>query len=126
MDDEVAAELGDKPLPMAETFGDWNDAFENDETEGNDLRRSDADGYAPEAFDQYLTAEIVAIRGGDLLCGTVKSRKLEFDGKPIGVSNLNPHLDTQEYLVCFEDDTKKTYTANLNAESLYSQIDDEG
>ncbi len=46
LDQEVAAELDDEPLPMAETFGDWNDAFENDETEGNDLRRSDADGYS--------------------------------------------------------------------------------
>ena len=32
----------------------------------------------------------------------------------------------REYLVCFEDGTEETYTANLIAESLYSQIDDEG
>jgi hypothetical protein len=30
----------------------------------------------------------------------------------------------REYLVCFDDGTEETYTANLIAESLYSQIDD--
>ena len=53
-DEEVAAELGDERFPMAEIFGNWNDAFKNNETEGSDLRRSDADDYTPEAFDQYL------------------------------------------------------------------------
>jgi hypothetical protein len=66
-DEEVAIELGDEQFPRAENSGDWNDAFENDKVEENDFRRSDADDYTPEAFDQYLSAEIVADRGGDLL-----------------------------------------------------------
>ena len=105
-DEEVAIELGDEQFPRAENSGDWNDAFENDEVEENDFQRSDADDYTPEAFDQYLSAEIVADRGGDLLRGTVKSRKRYFEGKPIGSSNPNPLLNTREYLVCFEDGTE--------------------
>ena len=124
-DEEVAEVQGDDQLPRLELFGDWNDTNEDDE-DGNDLRRSDADEYTPEAFDQYLPAEIVADRGGDLLRGAVKSRKRDCDGKPVGSSNPNPLLDTREYLVCFELGTEETYTANLIAESLYSQIDDEG
>ena len=120
--EEVADELGPDQFPLVDVFGDWNDASGGDD----DLRRSDADEYTPEAFDQYLTAEIVTDRGGDILRGTVKSRKRDRDGKPIGSSNLNPLLDSREYLVCFEDGTEETYTANLIAECLYSQIDDEG
>ncbi len=69
---------------------------------------------------------IVTDRGGEPLRGTVKSRKRDHDGKPIGSSNPNPLLDSREYLVCFEDGTEETYTANLIAECLYSQVDDEG
>ncbi|KAI2509777.1 hypothetical protein MHU86_4630 [Fragilaria crotonensis] len=56
---------------LVDIFGDLNDATED----GGEFRRSDADDYTPEAFDQYLTAEIVTDRGGDILRGTVKSRK---------------------------------------------------
>ena len=56
----------------------------------------------------------------------MKSRKRDHDGKRIGSSNPNPLLDSREYLVCFEDGTEETYTANLIAECLYSQVDDEG
>ena len=122
---EVAGELGDEQFPLVDIFGEMNDAEEEDKDE-NPLKRSDADEYTPEAFDKYLTAEIVTDRGGDLLRGTVKSRKRDSDGKPKGSSNPNPLLDTREYLVCFEDGTEETYTANLIAECLYSQIDDEG
>jgi hypothetical protein len=70
-DEEVANELGEGHYPMVDLFGDWNDAPETEESEPDDLRRSDADEYTPEAFDQYLTAEIITDRGGDLLRGTV-------------------------------------------------------
>jgi hypothetical protein len=97
---------------VVDIFGDWNDAPGAEEN----LLGSDADDYTPEAFDQYLTAEIVTNRGGEPLRGTLKSRKRDYDGKPIGSSNPNPLLDTREYLDCFEDGTEETYTANLIAE----------
>ena len=123
--EEVAGELGNDLLPLIDIFEDTNDA-QIEDSETNPLRRSDADEYTPEAFDKYLTAEIVTDRGGDLLRGTVKSRQRDGDGKPVGSSNPNPLLDTREYLVCFEDGTEETYTANLIAECLYSQIDESG
>jgi hypothetical protein len=120
--EQVAEELGENQFPLVDIFGDLNDATED----GGELRRSDADDYTSEAFYQYLTAEIVTDRGGHILCGTVKSRKRDHDGKPIGSSNPNPLLDSREYLVCFEVGTEETYAANLIAECLYSQIDDDG
>ena len=109
--EEVADKLGENQFPLVDIFGDLHDATED----GNELHRSGADDYTPEAFDQYLTAEVVTDRGGDILRGTVKSRKRDHDGKPIGSSNPNPLLDSREYLVCFEDGTEETYTANLIA-----------
>ena len=43
--------------------------------------------------------------------------------------NQNPYiplLDSSEYLVEFGDGTTKELTANIIAESMFSQIDDEG
>ena len=118
----MAAELGNDVLPHVDLFGDMDDA-----TDGEDIQlRADADEYTPETFDKYLSAQIFTERGSDKLHGTVKSRKRGSDGKPVGSSNPNLILDTREYLVCFEDGTEDTYTANLIAESIYSQIDDRG
>ena len=95
--DEVFAELGDDALPQVETLGDGYEATQ---------LQTDADEYTPEAFDEYLSAQIVTDRGGEMLRGTVKSRERDCDGKPVGSSNPNPILDTREYLVCFEDGTE--------------------
>jgi hypothetical protein len=127
-DREVNDEMGDGHFIRADLFNDQDDHFDND-TDGpvdDKLRRSEADDYSPEAFDKYLTAEIVTDRGGEILRGTVTSRKRDRDGTPIGTAHANPLLDTREYLICFDDGTEETYTANLIAESLYSQIDDGG
>ena len=118
----VLAEIGNNALPHVNLFGDPDDAIDAETTQF----RADADEYTPEAFDKYLSAQIVTDRGGEMLRGTVRSRKRDSDGKPIGSSNPNPILDTREYLVCFEDGTEDAYTANLIAESIYSQIDDSG
>jgi hypothetical protein len=116
---EVFAELGEDIFPHVEILGDVNDADEGEATQ----LRADSDEYTPEAFDKYLNA---TDRGGDMLRGTVKSRKRDSDGKPVGSSNPNPILDTREYLVCFENGTEETYTANLIAECIYSLIDKNG
>ena len=118
--EEVFAEIGDDVLPHVDLFQD-----DVDDDAAPQLR-ADADEYTPEAFDRSLSAQIVTDRCGKTLRGTVKSRKRDSDGKPIGSSNPNPILDTREYLVCFEDGTEDTYTANLIAECIYSQVDDQG
>ncbi|MFY8201679.1 MAG: hypothetical protein ACOVLE_13465, partial [Pirellula staleyi] len=126
-DQDVIDEIGDGHFARIDIFGDLGDDLNyEDDPVDEELRRSEADDYTPEAFDKYLTAEIVTDRGGEVLRGTVMSRKRDRDGVPIGKADANPILDTREYLVCFEDGTEETYTANLIAESLYSQIDDGG
>ena len=125
-DRDLANEIGDEHFPMADLFVDPDDIEDTLDELHDDLRQSEADDYSPEAFDEYLNAEIKATRGDVLLRGTVVSRKRDRDGIPTGREHSNPLLDTREYLVCFEDGTSDIYTANLIAESLYSQVDDAG
>ena len=47
-------------------------------------------------------------------------------GKPIGVTNDNPIIDSSVYQVEFRDGTMSEYTANIIAENLYSQVDEYG
>ena len=88
--------------------------------------RPEADDYTPEAYDQYLMAQVQLPRGGESQHATVKARKRGPDGNPIGKRNSNPLLDTREYEVEFADGTTDSYTANQIAQNLYSQVDDAG
>jgi hypothetical protein len=58
--------------------------------------------------------------------GELIRRKKDHNGRPIGIQNENPILDTREYKVIFPDGTLQSYLANTLAENIYSQIDDEG
>ena len=44
----------------------------------------------------------------------------------LGTQNPNPLLDTATYEVKFDDGEVDTYTANIIAEHIYSQVDDDG
>ena len=44
----------------------------------------------------------------------------------IGKSNSNPLLDTSQYEVEFEDGSVEKYSANIIAEHIYAQLDDDG
>jgi uncharacterized lipoprotein YajG len=52
-------------------------------------------------------------------------RKRDESGNPIVVANSNPILDTRVYDVQFPDGKMETYVANVIAENIYSQLDNE-
>ena len=56
----------------------------------------------------------------------VKGCKRDADGRPIGRQHPNPLLDTPLYEVEFPDGSTEAITANLIAETLRSQVDNEG
>jgi hypothetical protein len=58
--------------------------------------------------------------------GRVAARKRDRDGNPVGLANSNPILDTRSYVVHFDDGDQTELTANMTAESLYSQCDPNG
>jgi hypothetical protein len=86
----------------------------------------EADEFTPEAYDEYLTAEVLLPNMGEMTKAKVTDRKRDADGNPIGLRNPNPLLDTRQYEVEFADGATDVFTANLIAENLYSQVDEEG
>jgi hypothetical protein len=86
----------------------------------------ETDGFTPEEYDEYLTAEVLLPNMGEVTKAKVVGRKRDADGKPVGLRNTNPMLDTRQYEVEFADGATDVFTANLIAENLYSQVDEEG
>jgi hypothetical protein len=80
----------------------------------------------PEVGDNYVSAQLAFPRGGELANGRVVSQKRDSDGNPIGRAHNNPILDTRTYNVEFDNGDVTELTANVIAESMYSQCDIEG
>jgi hypothetical protein len=78
-------------------------------------------------LDKYIGAQILlpGPDGVEVLC-RVKGRKRTADGTAIGTPNPNPILDTRIFEVEFPDGHVDAYTTNVIAESLYSNVDDDG
>jgi hypothetical protein len=84
----------------------------------------DADEY--DDLDKYIGAQLLLDAGGEKLQARVIKRSRGPDGEAIGRYHKNPIFDTRAYLVELADGTVDEYTANVIAENLYSQVDDEG
>ena len=83
---------------------------------------------APPINDGFLNMEVGLPRGDDdaLMHAIVKKRKLDDNGLQIGTYHNNPLLDTRAYEVEYSDGTIKILTANIIAENLLAQVDEEG
>ena len=62
----------------------------------------------------------------DVEHAVVKKRRVDEEGKPIGISNKNPLLDTAQYEVEFSNGDIEIMMANTIAENLLAQVDEEG
>ena len=88
--------------------------------------RPEADD-AEELLDKYLNAELILDLGsGTERRGRVIKRSRGLDGEAIGRAHANPLFDTREYDVEFLDGSVEKYQANVIAENMFAQIDDEG
>ena len=80
-----------------------------------------------EAIDKYLNMELILGAGtDDQRRGRVVKRARGIDGEYIGHSHSNPLFDTRQYEVEFTDGTTEKYAANVIAENMFAQVDDEG
>ena len=61
-----------------------------------------------------------------LVHATVKRRAVDNEGRPIGKSSTNPILDSRAYEVEFIDGQTEVLTANVIAENILSQINEDG
>lgn len=97
-----------------------------DEVDGSSTPNLEADDVTPEDLDNYVGARIMLPRAGEQAPGRVTSRKRDRDGNLSGTSNANPILDSRTYNVEFEDGDVTEFTANVIAENMYAQCDEEG
>ena len=124
------SKVGDKPDPNDyedlladdEDFAEeFNRTFSNDEVKEEDITPT------PEQFDGYINMEIAIDRGDEYPeLGKVVKRIKGNDGKPIGIAHSNPKLDTRMYEIEFQDGHMEAISANIIAENLFAQIDEEG
>ena len=78
--------------------------------------------------DRYMNMELGLPRGpdGTMIKAKVKKRTLDEAGNPIGKYHENPLLDSRMYDVEFIDGGVEAVTANIIAENILAQIDEEG
>ncbi|MEM7375799.1 MAG: hypothetical protein AAF587_44825, partial [Bacteroidota bacterium] len=78
--------------------------------------------------DNYVNMIIGLPRGEDneLHRATVKRRATDDEGKPLGLANSNPLLDSQKYEVEFSNGELEIMAANILAENILAQVDKEG
>eukprot|EP00978_Attheya_sp_CCMP212_P042528 scaffold260524_cov34-Attheya_sp.AAC.1 len=79
--------------------------------------------------DPYLTMELGIPRGDaddELEFAKVTKRAKDDEGNSIGRAHTNPLLDSRQYEVQFHNGDTEVLTANIIAEKLLSQVDDEG
>jgi hypothetical protein len=88
--------------------------------------KPDADDLEYETFDQYLGAEFAVNLNGEQTTAKVTKRARDNEGKPVGQRHVNPLLDSREYECLLEDGTLYRYNANVIAENIFAQCDDEG
>ena len=95
---------------------EWQDVPLYDETEATQ-----------KDLDEYIGTQVSLpdSNGVEVLC-RVKGRKRDSNGTPIGSYNSNPILDSRVFDVEFPDGRTEAYSTNIIAESLYSQVDEDG
>ena len=84
------------------------------------------DDYSPEAYDKLISAKVKLPVSGTHQHGTVRRRKRDHDSNTVGNFSKNPQQDTTMYEVEFTDGHIESYAANIIAESICEQLDDEG
>ena len=78
------------------------------------------------AYDKLINSEVQLQHGDHIAVGTVRQRAIGPNGTTHGTYDDNPILNSIIYEVEFPDGQVKDYAANVIAENILSQVDDEG
>jgi hypothetical protein len=108
----------DGVTPTDEDYGDML----HDERPEADIFEED-----PKMIDKYLGVEMkMDVGTGQERTGRVIKRARGPDGRVVGRHHSNPLFDTSLYEVQFGEGDIEKYTANVIAENMFAQVDDEG
>ena len=86
----------------------------------------EADTHDVDTYNRLVGAQIEIHRAGETIKGRVKDRVRTESGNLLGRADPNPLLDTSRYVVEYYDGSTDVLSANVIAEAIYSQVDDEG
>jgi hypothetical protein len=126
-EDIVLQDWNDYPIA---NYPDFIDEFDN--VVSDDRVPKEDDNFTPDVFDDhtYFRTEITLPRGRgdqeDDEFTKVTKRLRNKEGRPIGTAHDNPLLDTREYKVEFLDGHRESLSANVIAQHMFSQMDEEG
>jgi hypothetical protein len=84
------------------------------------------DEHDVDTYDQYVGAILQLSIGDKVQTGKVTGWKRGLGGVARGKASANPILDKRTYNVEFPDGRSEYYTANVIAENMYAQCDEEG
>ena len=133
-DNYIRAKLGDSvttPRPKARSYVPYEDNEPDSPPHLHTVDEDPIDGSGAAVFerpitDHWINAEVYLPQGEQLKAAKVKSRSQDQDGKIKGQYNDNPYLNTLTYNVEFGDGEIREYAANVIAQNMYSQVDDQG
>ena len=110
---------------LAEDNDDFRDKF--NKVFNNEAVPEADDSFTPDTYDQYVNMELALDRGGDRPeFAKVKKILKDANGRLIGVANDNLILDSRMYEVKYNDGHTSSLAANVIAENLFAQVDQEG
>ena len=112
---------------LEETFRDDEEFMEEFLRVYSNPEVPDIDNYTPDVYDPHVGMQILMDRGGNEpeLAKVIKRLRDE-DGNPIGVAHDNPLVDTRLYEIEYEDGYRVPVAANVIAENLFNQVNDDG
>ena len=96
------------------------------EDDPKDTQLLEADDLSHEYYDRYVGARARLPQGDKASYGEVIARKRDSEGNLLGRSNPNPLLDTSTYSIKFDTGEIEEYTANVIAEAIQAELDDDG
>ncbi len=98
---------------------------DDDELVQPDAKAIIIDDIEADTYDELLLTEPLLTREGKLTRATIVGRKRNQDGNLVGTFNNNPLLNTHVYLGEFPDGHVMEYSANIIAEAIYDDVNDE-
>ena len=114
----------------------YTSLFEEDELDDEDIELQESldtfktpnsdDSPLAEAYDEHIGLTLQVPVAGEMKKGMATKRKRNPDGNLVGTSHWDPHSDTREYEIEFDDKTTSFLTTNAILENLWQQTDDDG
>lgn len=106
---------------------------EDEETNGDDDVPYDPEAIPPDTeddkvdtFNELLLTEPLLERDGVYARAQITGRKCDNNGNLIGTFHRNPILNKRVYLATFLDGHIAEYSANVVAEAIYKNVNDDG